>query len=92
MRAQEALTGNIEFSLAFPASIRSEALAALSTFPESPHRSKCFQVWVANPTFFAKTRQRAASYWNCYYRHRSEWRNYPGKQILDFFEAISKAE
>jgi hypothetical protein len=45
-----------------------------------------------NPIFFAKTRQRAASYWNCYYRHRSVWNSYPGKQILDFFEAMLKPE
>jgi hypothetical protein len=38
----------------------------------------------ANPAFLARTQQRAISYWNCYYRHRYHWNDYPGKQILDF--------
>jgi hypothetical protein len=187
MRAPEHLNGNIELTLSFPASMRTDAFAALSIFPESPHRSETFQVWIegeivsipqriyhdpiqidtrrlsvtqrelahalltrhadgfvrqsslsnilstqgiwippfvvqlvgeyvieiaadiqsalsrldraqygsfirANPVFLAKTRRRATSYWNCYYRHRCEWKNYPGKQILDFFEVISKTE
>jgi hypothetical protein len=187
MRTSDDLPENIELALSFPASVRSDALAALSQFPQNPHRSKAFRLWVegelvsipqriyhdpsqidtrtlsliqrelayalltrhadgfvrqhslsnilssksmwippfvvqlvgeyvieivvdiqgamtkldrnqygpfirANPTFLAKTRQRAASYWNCYYRHRFDWKSYPGKQILDSLDAMLKPE
>lgn len=40
-----------------------------------------------NPQFMALTRQRATSYWDCYYRRR--WpnkRGYPSIQVLDFLQ------
>ena len=44
----------------------------------------------ANPTFLARTRQRAISYWNYYFR--GLWHNkaeYPALQVLDFLETLA---
>jgi hypothetical protein len=182
MRVPHDKAENMALALAFPAAMRSAALAALSTFPESPNRSGTFSLWVegeivsipgriyhdpsqidipnlsliqreitnalltrhadgfvrqhslskilslkymwippfvvqlvgeyvveivadiesaissldphqygsfvrANPIFFTKTRQRAASYWDCYYRRRYDWASYPAKRVLDFLES-----
>jgi hypothetical protein len=46
MRTSDRLLKNDDLALSFPASIQTEALAALSQFPESTHRSKTFSVWV----------------------------------------------
>jgi hypothetical protein len=47
----------------------------------------------ANPRFLARTRQRAISYWDCYFRRR--WINradYPALQVLDFLDRRVKDE
>lgn len=42
----------------------------------------------ANPEFFAVTKQRAISYWNCYYRHGYRRTEYIGFRLMDFFESL----
>jgi hypothetical protein len=44
----------------------------------------------ANPAFLAKTEQRVASYWNCYYRSYKKKEDYVGFQLLDFFKSLVK--
>ena len=44
----------------------------------------------ANPAFLAKTEQRVASYWNCYYRSYKKKDDYVGFQLLDFFKSLVK--
>jgi hypothetical protein len=44
--------------------------------------------FMANQEFYYRTRQRVVSYWNCYYK--TDYKNineYPGTQILRFFES-----
>lgn len=42
-----------------------------------------------NPAFFARTRARVASYWDCYYRDRfRDPKRYPGFAVLEFFDAL----
>jgi hypothetical protein len=45
-------------------------------------------VW-NNPAFVQKTKQRIASYWDCYYRSVSQ-ELYPGFRILSFLEELEK--
>jgi hypothetical protein len=40
-----------------------------------------------NPTFFALTKQRVVSYWNCYHRWQPR-EDYSGFQILQFFNLL----
>jgi hypothetical protein len=41
----------------------------------------------ANPRFLARTAQRVASYWDCYYRgHKKD--EYAGFQVLEFFKSL----
>jgi hypothetical protein len=40
-----------------------------------------------NPELLARTKQRVASYWNCYYRN-SRREDYVGFRVLDFFESL----
>jgi hypothetical protein len=40
-----------------------------------------------NPTFFAITKQRVISYWDCYYRWQRR-EDYTGFQILQFFDRL----
>jgi hypothetical protein len=42
-----------------------------------------------NPGFFAVTKQRVTSYWNCYYRSFKK-EDYVGFQLLEYFQAITK--
>jgi hypothetical protein len=42
---------------------------------------------MGNPTFLAITKQRIASYWNCYYRWQRR-EDYAGFQIIEFFERL----
>jgi len=44
-----------------------------------------------NPDFWALTRSRVVSYWDCYYRsHRKE--TYPGFRVLDFLHQLQSAD
>ena len=44
----------------------------------------------ANPTFLALTRQRAMSYWDCYFRHRWPKRAaYPAIRVLDALHGLA---
>lgn len=44
-----------------------------------------------NNLFFAKTKQRVRSYWNCYYYNANqEYNNYVGKKIIDYFDELLK--
>lgn len=40
-----------------------------------------------NPEFYARTRDRVVSYWDCYYRFR-ERKSYPGFVLRDFFDSL----
>jgi len=42
---------------------------------------------VDNPAFFALTKQRVVSYWNCYHAWRRR-DDYFGFQILEFFDRL----
>jgi hypothetical protein len=42
---------------------------------------------VTNPRFYATTRQRIISYWNCYYRDLPK-EDYPGFQVMEFFDRL----
>src|SRR5215470_13098178 len=42
----------------------------------------------ANPELLATTKQRVASYWDCYYRNRGR-EEYVGFQVLDFLESVN---
>ena len=42
---------------------------------------------VDNPAFFALTKQRVVSYWNCYHAWRRR-DDHPGFQILEFFDRL----
>ena len=42
-----------------------------------------------NPRFYARTRQRIISYWDCYYRSERK-SDYPGFQIMAFFDRITE--
>ncbi len=44
-----------------------------------------------NPCFFALTKQRAISYWNCYHRRRRR-EDYPGFQIIEFLDHLLAAD
>lgn len=47
----------------------------------------------ANPDFLQLTKQRATSYWGCYYRHRyPELRDYPGIKLIEALERASATE
>ena len=43
----------------------------------------------ANPAFITLTRQRAASYWDCYHRSRYTLRAYPASKVLDALQAAA---
>ena len=43
-----------------------------------------------NPKFVALTKQRVASYWNCYHRHFYRREDYAGFQIAKFFESLTQ--
>jgi hypothetical protein len=45
----------------------------------------------ANPGYFALTKQRVISYWNCYYRWQRR-ADYAGFRILDFLERLAIAD
>lgn len=45
----------------------------------------------ANPRFFAVTKQRVASYWNCYYRWEQRRRDYAGFEIVEFLDHLATA-
>lgn len=45
-----------------------------------------------NPTFMALTRQRATSYWDCYFRHRfRSLQTYPAITALNAIDALAQA-
>ena len=45
----------------------------------------------ANPEFFARTKQRVISYWDCYYRWQRRT-DYVGFQIITFLEHLVAAD
>jgi hypothetical protein len=45
----------------------------------------------ANPRYFALTKQRVSSYWNCYYRRQGR-ADYAGFRIVDFLERLATAD
>jgi len=54
-----------------------------------PHLYRSFLL--ENPRYFALTKQRVISYWNCYYR-RQRRADYPGFRIVDFLERLATAD
>ena len=54
-----------------------------------PHLYRSFLQ--ANPQYFALTKQRVISYWNCYYRWQRRG-DYAGFRIVDFLERLATAD
>jgi len=54
-----------------------------------PHLYRSFLQ--ANPQYFALTKQRVISYWNCYYR-RQRRAEYAGFRIVDFLERLANTD
>ena len=51
-------------------------------------RHSCVQVAAENPDFIELTRQRAVSYWDCYYRRQyPRLGSYPGMEALHLIDA-----
>ncbi len=51
------------------------------------------QILADNPAFWAKTKARIVSYWDCYYRQTWKYReDYVGFKLVDYFDSIRGAE
>ena len=59
--------------------------------PTTPQHAVYGQVLAANPSFLAVTRQRAASYWDCYHRRMyADRRYYPGLTLIESMRAAAR--
>ncbi|MCF2530788.1 hypothetical protein [Yinghuangia soli] len=66
-----------------------DGLGGLDT-PGTPQHDVYGSVLAANREFLHLTRQRAASYWDCYYRGRYPWEHYPGRIVLESLRAAAR--
>jgi hypothetical protein len=58
--------------------------------PHSAQRRLYGEFVLRNPAFFARTEQRVASYWDCYYRRRyPDLGSYPGKVLVAALRAAA---
>jgi hypothetical protein len=67
-----------------------QALSELDQ-PGTPVRETYGRFLAQNPSFFALTRQRVVSYWDCYYRNQCAKNAYPGFALIASLEAALDA-